>query len=814
VPGRNVLAIQIINGTVDVLLDLGFGDLFLLPQLVTGELTTQPGGTIYYTKDGSDPRGPDGQPTAAAAELARGSSIVITENTRIIARNLDETDHGPQSTLITTDWSAPVTHDFVVNTGELTITEINYNPAGPTAAELVAIPGVANDDFEFVEILNTGTQSVDLIGVELTNGVTFDFTTGAIASLAPGEYMLVVADQGAFELRYGTGLPVAGVYNGSLNNGGERVTLVDGRDETLFSVEYDDGRLWPQTADGVGATIELIHPAGTPATLADKHYMWRGSTGFGGSPGVAGAGPVGVTINEVLSHTDPPVLVSDSIELRNTTNTTIDIGGWYLSDADGNLQKFQIPPNTLLGAGDFIVFDESDFNPGGGANEKDFALSGTGGDDVWLTIPDGDEGITSFVDDVHFVASRNGESFGRVSGVAGILAPMLATTLGGTNAAPRVGPLIVSEIHYNPGVPDGAALAIDSELTTDDLEFVEIHNPTVSAVDLTDWRIRGAVDDTFVAGTIIDAGETLVLISFDPDDPDNILRLNAFRAHYGIDNSVRLVGGFGGELSDQGELVELQRAEHPEPAQPLIVSHVVEDAVVYDNVVPWPTGASGEGRSLQRSAPTLYGSFASSWFASLPSPGTVEFGGPSADFNEDGTVDATDINVLFDAIGAGNMAEEFDLNNSGAVDSDDATFLVENILGTFLGDANLDGRIDAMDLNQVGIHWRSQTGMGWADGDFTGDGAVDARDLNLVGLNWRRGVVGAAIASRREPRAPLAAWQAVHAAVVDTAIERVSQELAAEFEGATANGIHGSQTADSRAFRCLRFDAAKSRRGR
>jgi hypothetical protein len=36
-----------------------------------------------------------------------------------------------------------------------------------------------------------------------------------------------------------------------------------------------------QSADGAGATVELIDPTGTPSELADKHYVWRGSTEFG-----------------------------------------------------------------------------------------------------------------------------------------------------------------------------------------------------------------------------------------------------------------------------------------------------------------------------------------------------------------------------------------------------------------------------------------------------------------------------------------------------------------------------------------------------
>jgi hypothetical protein len=739
--------------------------------------------------------------------LGRDDSIVITDNTRVIMRNLDEIDHGPQSNLVTTDWSAPITHNFIVETGALTITEINYNPADPSAAELQGMPGVGNDDFEFVEILNTGSQTLDLTGVELTNGVTFDFTTSAITSLDPGQYMLVVRDQAAFELRYGSDLPIAGQYDGNLDNGGERLTLVDGLASTLFSTEYSDGRIWPQTADGVGATLELIDPESTSAELADKHYVWRGSTDVGGSPGAAGADPIGVVINEVLAHSDPPT--TDSIELLNTTGSPISIGGWYLSDAAGNLQKFQIPADTMLGAGQYIVFDESDFNVG----DNGFGLSSGNGDDVWLTIPNGNGGTASFVDDVHFIATLAGESLGRVPNGEGTLAPMVTNTFGGANSVPRVGPVIISEVNYNPGPPSAAALAIAADLTADDLEFVEIHNPTASAVELTDWRLRGAVDDTIADGTMIGASETVVLISFNPEDPKNVLRLGAFRAHYGINASVRLLGGYNGELSDNGELVELQRADHPEaPAQPLVVAHVSEDFVIYDNVAPWPTGASGNGSSLHRSAPSLYGNSASSWIAASPSPGTVAFGDLPGDFNGDGSVDAADINVLFGAISSGNMAAEFDLNNSGAVDQNDVEFLVENIIGTFMGDANLDGKVNAMDLNQVGINWQRMDGAGWENGDFTGDGAVNAQDLNVIGINWRNGEAAPA-AAQRVPRAPLAAAaQRVAVAVVDLAIDHVAAEARVADRDPTASTSDSVSIKYGFEFSRSRYQASRSRR--
>ena len=53
-------------------------------------------------------------------------------------------------------------------------------------------------------------------------------------------------------------------------------------------------------------------------------------------------------------------------------------------------------------------------------------------------------------------------------------------------------------------------------------------------------------------------------------------------------------------------------------------------------------------------------------------------------------------------------------------------------------------------------------------------------------VNWRSGVVAAAPATRRVPRAPLAAVQAVPAAIVDEAIVRVSRDLSSKPDGTTS----------------------------
>lgn len=67
------------------------------------------------------------------------------------------------------------------------------------------------------------------------------------------------------------------------------------------------------------------------------------------------------------------------------------------------------------------------------------------------------------------------------------------------------------------------------------------------------------------------------------------------------------------------------------------------------------------------------------------------------------------------------------------------------IVATRLGDASLDGHVDAFDLNLLASHWQ-QSNAFWSAGDFTGDGYVDAFDLNLLASQWQAGGFDAALA--------------------------------------------------------------------
>jgi hypothetical protein len=76
---------------------------------------------------------------------------------------------------------------------------------------------------------------------------------------------------------------VVGQFTGNLNNGGERVTLVDSEGVEIQSFKYDDKLPWPESPDGQGPSLVLIDPLSGPDHSEPEN--WRASGSNGGSPG-------------------------------------------------------------------------------------------------------------------------------------------------------------------------------------------------------------------------------------------------------------------------------------------------------------------------------------------------------------------------------------------------------------------------------------------------------------------------------------------------------------------------------------------------
>ena len=116
------------------------------------------------------------------------------------------------------------------------------------------------------------------------------------------------------------------------------------------------------------------------------------------------------------------------------------------------------------------------------------------------------------------------------------------------------------------------------------------------------------------------------------------------------------------------------------------------------------------------------------------------------DFDSNGICDAVDIDALLHD-GIVNNDVLFDVDGNGTVDlADRDQWLIDagtkENSGTpyVLGDADLDGDVDAADLNVVGVNWQKTNAASWAQADFNGDEVINAADLNSLGINWLRGV--------------------------------------------------------------------------
>ena len=85
-----------------------------------------------------------------------------------------------------------------------------------------------------------------------------------------------------------------------------------------------------------------------------------------------------------------PGTSEDWIEILNTGSTTLDLGGWRLTDNAGDLAKWTFPPGTNLGSGQFlIVYASNDNAPDANGNlHTNFKLSG-GGEYLALVRPSG-----------------------------------------------------------------------------------------------------------------------------------------------------------------------------------------------------------------------------------------------------------------------------------------------------------------------------------------------------------------------------------------------------------------------------------------
>ena len=551
-----------------------------------------------------------------SAELLAGAAEQEPEADNLSAAStysgpimLDTSTHVKARVLRGRAWSALNEAVFAVGpvAENLRITEIMYHVPDPKE--------------EFIELLNIGAETINLNLVSFTDGIDFTFPN---LELAADEYVVVVRDRGKFEARYGANVNVAGQYSGRLDNAGERIRLEDAIGRTILDFAYKDG--WRSLTDGDGFSLAVIDPTNTDPDSLDLKDSWLASAYVGGSPGQDDSGivpyPGAVVINELLAHSHDAA--SDWVELYNTTGDAIDIGGWFISDSEENLFKYEIAGGTVIGPDGYLVlYQDLNFgNAGDTGSYESFALSENG---ERLYLSSAQDGVqTGYRDVEDFGPSATGVSFGRYYKSSTDNYNFVATeyiTPGSANSNPKVGPVIISEIMYNPDWPAGGLY------TNDQYEYVELHNIGAEPVTLCDfdkaapWKLTDGIEFIFDAElpVTIAAGGHLVVVR----DPA------AFSWRYPGVEAEKILGPYDGRLSDAGESLELAMPGDVDGSGRRFYVRI--DRVNYsdgshpdetpDSVDLWPSEPDGGGRSLTRRVVSDYGNDPDNWIASAPSPG-------------------------------------------------------------------------------------------------------------------------------------------------------------------------------------------------
>lgn len=146
---------------------------------------------------------------------------------------------------------------IMVAPGDIVITEIMYNPDGPTLGD--------DDLFEWVELCNLSIEPIQLEGMMLNDGGNQLFLDSFI--LEPMARAIVPVNESSFISAYGSGIliiPWDGVWT-KLSNSADMLLLYSASGGVLDEIAYFD--TWGldeeissrSAADGTGSSLEKIN---------------------------------------------------------------------------------------------------------------------------------------------------------------------------------------------------------------------------------------------------------------------------------------------------------------------------------------------------------------------------------------------------------------------------------------------------------------------------------------------------------------------------------------------------------------------------
>ena len=479
---------------------------------------------------------------------------------------------------------------------------------------------------EWIELHNQMAVDVDMSGWRLRGGIKFDFPADTV--IGGGDFLVVAADPAALNAPF---VDVLGPFEGRLDNAGDTLRLEDRstlgsvpgsepRHRVMDSFSYQKDILAP---DQLGFTWAKIDPNGGTAPRSN----WKVGLQVKGTPGRANFPPgtepeqserstVGpVVINEIM-YRSRPAYAQAAVPGEFEETPLIDLEALWQFDDSGasppedwrlgltDWAESTSPFGVILTNPSIVIrtpirlrsetvsfvsthyFTQSFDLDGDPTQWHDLAL------DLFA-----DDGAAVYLNgqEIYRTNLPEGDLSGNVSAIEDLTEPKWITV---TDIDPQLlqtsGNVLAVALYQNFTLfrkSDDATFAFELAARTlkkvpipaiphreSDREWVELHNRSADAVDLSGWQFADGIDHTFAEGTSLAAGGYL------------------------------MVDSFRGTLSNGGELLALQDA----------AGNVI-DEVHYRDGGRWPLQADGDGASLELRNPESDNAIAESWAASRES---------------------------------------------------------------------------------------------------------------------------------------------------------------------------------------------------
>jgi hypothetical protein len=228
-----------------------------------------------------------------------------------------------------------------IRVSDIVINEIMYNPIS------------LNDDDQYVELYNRGSNAVNLAGWQFVSGITFAFPSNAIVQ--PDSYLVVARNASRMLANYPNlnAGNLIGNFSGKLSHHGERLALAmsdttvttnqSGPPQTntihitMDEVTWGTGGRWSQWSAGGGSSLELIDPHADhrlAPNWADSDETHKVPWTIISATGTIDNGDVAADELQVLLQDAGECLI-DNVQVLNSSGSNLIANSTFETDATG-----------------------------------------------------------------------------------------------------------------------------------------------------------------------------------------------------------------------------------------------------------------------------------------------------------------------------------------------------------------------------------------------------------------------------------------------------------------------------------------------